>query len=361
MPMRGVEAGFLSAVFGDQVYAKTTPNTVKSPQSSSSNVQSAENALTPSVSPVLVLQDKNSKIGTKDNTADDANVDVSNSALVPKVSSWGAFDSTDGADSGQTTFYRVNAGDTWSWIAAHAGVNEVTVNTVLWANERKITDKLVTGEILLIPPISGLVYEVKSGDTCASIAKTYTVDPRDITDYNNLGVNCSIKNGDNLFLPNAEKSPESSKPAKKSSISKDIQYYGTYPTQNTKSVCYSLPKFDFVNPVPGYRLSQGFHDGCAVDLAIAKGTPIHAAASGEVIFAKMGYNGGFGGLVIIVHSGGVKTMYGHMSKIIVNAGDPVAQNDIIGNVGSTGHSTGPHVHFVVEGAFNSGVNGSWKY
>ncbi|HEU5114585.1 MAG TPA: M23 family metallopeptidase, partial [Candidatus Paceibacterota bacterium] len=83
------------------------------------------------------------------------------------------------------------------------------------------------------------------------------------------------------------------------------------------------------------------------------GTPIHAAASGVVIIARSGgYNGGYGSYVVISHPNGTQTLYAHMSKVIAHQGDAVEQGDLIGLVGSTGKSTGPHVHFEVRGAVN---------
>ena len=75
------------------------------------------------------------------------------------------------------------------------------------------------------------------------------------------------------------------------------------------------------------------------------GTPIAAAAAGTVIYA--GWLGGYGNLTVIDHGGGLATAYGHQSSIAVSVGEQVAQGQTIGNVGSTGHSTGPHLHFEV--------------
>jgi murein DD-endopeptidase MepM/ murein hydrolase activator NlpD len=85
------------------------------------------------------------------------------------------------------------------------------------------------------------------------------------------------------------------------------------------------------------------HEG--IDLGAAYGTPIAAAASGTVIYA--GWLGGYGNLTVIDHGGGLSTAYGHQSQIGVTVGQQVVQGQIIGNVGSTGHSTGPHLHFEV--------------
>ena len=169
------------------------------------------------------------------------------------------------------------------------------------------------------------------------------------------GLDAPLNVGDTLIIPNATKSEESDKPVKNlgASIAKDKQYYQNHPVQNLAGY--------FIDPVPGYRLSQGIHDNNAVDLAIAKGTPIHAAAAGVVLLARNGYNGGFGNVVIINHSNGTQTLYAHQSKIAIHTGDEVYQGEVIGYVGSTGHSTGPHLHFEVHGAQNPGADGSWKY
>jgi murein DD-endopeptidase MepM/ murein hydrolase activator NlpD len=108
-------------------------------------------------------------------------------------------------------------------------------------------------------------------------------------------------------------------------------------------------------PVPG-RMTSGFgerfhpilgyermHTG--VDLAAAMGTPIVAAADGRVVSA--GWHGGYGQLVAIAHTGGIETMYGHMSRIVAWSGEMVRQGQLIGYVGATGLATGPHLHYEV--------------
>jgi murein DD-endopeptidase MepM/ murein hydrolase activator NlpD len=105
----------------------------------------------------------------------------------------------------------------------------------------------------------------------------------------------------------------------------------------------------FIWPVQGV-LTSGFgwrwgrmHEG--IDLAVGVGTPVVAAASGTVIVA--GWLGGYGNLVVIDHGNGISTAYGHNTSVTVGVGQSVAQGQLISYSGSTGHSTGPHVHFEV--------------
>src|SRR5690606_7644327 len=80
-----------------------------------------------------------------------------------------------------------------------------------------------------------------------------------------------------------------------------------------------------------------------IDIANSRGTPVYAADSGKVI--STGYNGGYGNLVKIDHGGGMVTYYAHLSKIVVSSGSSVSKGQLIGYMGSTGRSTGPHLHF----------------
>ena len=102
------------------------------------------------------------------------------------------------------------------------------------------------------------------------------------------------------------------------------------------------------------------HGHNAVDLAIAYGTPIHAAAAGTVIIAKSNgaYNGGYGNFVMISHGNGSETLYAHMSKTAVSVGQQVSQGQTIGYIGMTGMTTGPHTHFEIRNAQNPFVDPS---
>ena len=109
----------------------------------------------------------------------------------------------------------------------------------------------------------------------------------------------------------------------------------------------------YIRPIAGGVKMQGLHGYNAIDIGTPVGTTLHAAASGVVIIARSsGWNGGYGSYIVISHYNGTQTVYGHLSHVFVNAGDTVTQGQVIGLTGNTGHSTGPHLHFEVRGAYN---------
>ncbi|MFA7310107.1 MAG: M23 family metallopeptidase, partial [Candidatus Paceibacterota bacterium] len=114
------------------------------------------------------------------------------------------------------------------------------------------------------------------------------------------------------------------------------------PTGNATQIGY------YMAPLSRYTETQGIHGYNGVDLAAPVGTPIMASANGDVIIAKAGgYNGGYGSYVVISHGNGSQTLYAHMSKVSTYDGAHVVQGQVIGYVGSTGKSTGAHVHFEI--------------
>ncbi len=237
-------------------------------------------------------------------------------------------------------YYLVQNGDTISTIARRFGL---TVNTLLWANNLTSFSLLHLGDRLTILPYSGVLYTVKKGDTLAKIALTYDVDLEKILSCNALGNSLSI--GQKIVIPGAKNISQyvaASKPATPSytgvSIIKDLI--------KNPSVKISGSKMTW--PTVGTRISQYFswrHVG--VDIANKIGTPIYAADSGTVVIAQGGYNGGYGNTIVIDHGGGIKTRYGHASKLFVKVGEKVEKGENIAAMGSTGNSTGPHLHFEV--------------
>ncbi|MFA6463751.1 MAG: M23 family metallopeptidase [Candidatus Paceibacterota bacterium] len=235
--------------------------------------------------------------------------------------------------------YTVKQGDTLSEIAALFNVSK---NTVLWANDLKSEKDLKPGDQLLILPVSGIEHTVVKGETLSSIAKKFGADSGDILSFNDLSSAKDLKVGMDIIIPGAEVAT----PNTSSKTSSGKTNYNSQP---------SAVSGYYIRPVSGGKRTQGLHGAChcGVDIASSVGTPIHSAANGTVILSrKGGWNGGYGNYVIIAHTNGTQTLYAHMSQTLVGTGDRVTQGQTIGLMGSSGNSTGSHIHFEIRGARN---------
>ena len=232
--------------------------------------------------------------------------------------------------------YKVADGDTVSTIAAQFGIS---ASTIIWANDLSASGRIKPGEEIVILPVSGVLHKVARGETIASIASVYGVEVKNIATFNGE----ALKAGETVVVPNAR--PISSTKPKASRPSS-----GTKPSE-TASNGY------FISPLANGLNWGKLHDGNAVDIAAACGTPIAAAATGVVTEtgSPASWNSGYGGFVRISHANGTATFYGHNSVNLVGVGDEVGQGSVIAKVGRTGQVrgiTGCHVHFGVSGARN---------
>lgn len=236
--------------------------------------------------------------------------------------------------SDQISVYVVREGDTLSQIA---DMFDVSANTIRWAND--LRGAITPGETLVILPISGIQYTIKKDDTIGSIAKKYDGDADEIRLYNGLDDEGLVV-GEQIVIPNGEIEAPKATPA---SSSGPRLTRGGGPTYAGY----------YRRPIDGGVISQRLHGYNAIDFATYAGAPIYAAASGQVIVSKgSGWNGGYGAYVVIKHGNGTQTLYAHNSGNAVAVGQWVEQGSVIGYVGSTGRSTGNHVHFEVRGATN---------
>jgi murein DD-endopeptidase MepM/ murein hydrolase activator NlpD len=245
------------------------------------------------------------------------------------------------------TEYTVQPGDALSFIASDFGVS---MDSILWANNLSSPDKIAPGQIIRIPPVTGIIHTVKQGDTISSIAKKYSADAAKILSFNDLNENTSLQLGTDIVVPDGTVST-----AKPASIAK-----GTVKSGFLSSVTSTAKKFAYLPDLGDYFLAptNGYdwgivHDRNGVDIANACGTPIYAAADGTAdIATSVGWNGGFGKYIKLVHTNGTETLYGHLSKLFIALGQTVTRGQEIGLMGTTGHSTGCHLHFEVHGARN---------
>ena len=251
---------------------------------------------------------------------------VEGSALAPEVGPLGTLSQIEERNH-EISIYIVREGDTLSQIAK---MFDVSINTIVWANDIK-AGKIREGQSLIILPISGIVHTVKSGDTVRAIALKYKADKDEILAYNGLSENEPLAIGDKITIPDAEIST---------------------PVNSSLSKFSSSGSGSFIRPTKGVK-TQGLHGYNGIDIGAPIGTPIIASREGSIIISKTsGWNGGYGKYVVIKHKNGVQTLYAHMNTVNVVVGESVSEGEMIGTVGNTGKSTGPHLHFEVRGAKN---------
>ncbi|MCK5027036.1 MAG: M23 family metallopeptidase [Candidatus Pacebacteria bacterium] len=239
-----------------------------------------------------------------------------------------------GPKSDQISVYVVRPGDSVSQIAKMFGVS---AKTIIWANDLNNEGIIQPDQTLVILPVSGVRHIVQKGETVASIAKKYDADTEEVMDFNGFEKNHILAVDDTVIVPGGEMQIEAP-----TSVARA---YVVAPAGSTQQVGY------YIRPVNGGVKTQGIHGYNAVDIAASHGTPILASANGEVILSKYAegnpWFGGYGNYVVIQHSNGAQTVYAHLSNNLVKRGWKVVQGQIIGYMGSTGRSTGTHLHFEI--------------
>ena len=224
--------------------------------------------------------------------------------------------------------YRVRSGD---MIGRIAEAFDVTQDTIISVNNIRSSRLLQIGTYLKIPTMPGILYTVKKdGETIDSIAEKYKVDGEKCSAVNHVALDSSLDAGTMVFVPDAQLDWVTRQEINGDLFRKPI-----------RARWYKSSSFGWrASPFTGAR---SYHSG--VDMACPMGTNIYAALPGKV--TATGYNSTYGNYVIIAHHSGYKTLYGHMSAILCVSGQYVTQDSRIGRVGSTGMSTGPHLHFTV--------------
>jgi murein DD-endopeptidase MepM/ murein hydrolase activator NlpD len=224
----------------------------------------------------------------------------------------------------QYSSYRIQRGDIIGHLATNFGLSQ---DTLISANGIKNSRLIQIGQVLKIPNQDGILYTVKTGDTLSAIAQKYESDPAAIIIANEL-FSDKIRSGGALFIPGAR--------------------LNWVERQEINGDLFIWPISGYISSPYGYRRSpftgnRQFHSG--LDIAQVAGTPIKAAMSGRV--SAVGWDDVLGNFVVVSHHSGYRTLYGHMSVIRVKSGAYVGTGERIGDVGSTGLSTGPHLHFMV--------------
>jgi murein DD-endopeptidase MepM/ murein hydrolase activator NlpD len=236
----------------------------------------------------------------------------------------------------KVTNYVIKNGDTL-WNIANAF--DLDVNSLFGSNKISETDVLKVGSTIRVPNQDGIFAAVKSGQTVKSLAAEYGIFEEAIRSANELGEDAALVAGKEIFLPGAKvmafvETPKGRKAVVKEKVNA-VKGFG-WPVVGKISSPFGWRR----DPVRGGR---DYHTG--LDIRAPAGRQVVASSAGKVVHA--GWMGGYGKTVVIQHPGGITTLYGHCSKLLVKAGTNVRRGERIALVGSTGRSTGNHVHFEV--------------
>lgn len=244
------------------------------------------------------------------------------------------------SDIKQATVYTVASGDT---IAGIAEQHNVSVNTILWANGLRSNDILKVGDHLTILPTTGVLHTVRSGDTLSAIASRYDVAAEEIIKYNRLSADgAKLSIGQKVIVPGGELGQSVTAP---DIVSRDTRVAQRDVDGPTPEPVEDLAE-GFQWPTTTNHISQYFRWGhTGIDIDNRSRPSVFASQPGTVEFA--GWLGGYGNLIILNHGGGLQTYYAHLDRFYASVGDTVAKGAAIGKMGSTGRSTGPHLHFEV--------------
>ncbi|WP_024655535.1 peptidoglycan DD-metalloendopeptidase family protein [Borrelia hispanica] len=221
--------------------------------------------------------------------------------------------------------HKIKPGETLSHIASRYNI---TSETLISYNDIKDVRNIKPNVIINVPNMKGILYTVGKNDSLSSIAKKYKIPKVDILDANNLD-NEVLSLGQKLFVPGGK-------------MSKDL-------LRNALGETFLFPTRGIITSGYGYRPDPftktiSFHNG--IDIANVANTPVVATKEGIVVTAGFSV-GGYGKYIVIAHNNGFQTLYAHLGSFAVRVGDRVSRGQMIGRMGSTGYSTGNHLHFTI--------------
>lgn len=247
--------------------------------------------------------------------------------------------------------YTVDKGDSVFEIARKF---KIKPETVLWANYDQLNDNpdtIALGMQLKIPPVNGVLYQWAEGDTVEAIAARFEANPMDILTWsaNQIDlVDQKLPAGSLVMIPNGHREYRQwvipTIPRGNAGVSKSI--YGAGACEGSLDGAFGSGSF--IWPAGNHSLSgNDYWDGhLGIDIAAGEGASVYAADAGVVVYAGWA-NGGYGYMVMIDHGNGYQTLYAHLSSVVANCGQSVGKGATIGLAGSTGNSTGAHLHFEV--------------
>lgn len=249
----------------------------------------------------------------------------------------------------EVIMYTIESGDSVFGIAQKFNLKP---ETILWANKDTLNDDphmISVGLELRIPPVDGVYYLWKEGDTLEKVANDLKVDPEEILNWTPNHIDRTdpeISAETYVMVPNGQREFQQwvvpTIPRGPAGVN------GTIPGACDTSAGGAYGTGTFIWPTNNRFISgNDYWSGhLAIDIGAVTGDSVYASDSGVVVYAGS-ISGGYGNMVMIDHGNGYQTLYAHLSAVRVRCGQSVYQGNIIGAAGSTGNSTGPHLHFEV--------------
>jgi len=257
--------------------------------------------------------------------------------------------------------YTVSGGDSIFGIAQYFNIQP---ETVLWSNYDVLKDNphaISAGMVIKIPPVDGIYYQWKEGDTVESVASEFDIEPNKILSFsgNRFDLTNPVVDPDDwVMLPEGKREFQQwiipVMPRGAAGVSAGL--YGGGACPGGYEGLYGSGAFIWPTINHGISGNDYWSGHLAIDIGAALGEPISASDAGVVVFAGWA-SGGYGYTVAIDHGNGYQTLYAHLSSVIVNCGQSVVQGGTIGYGGSTGNSTGPHLHFEIR--YQGGFVNPW--
>jgi murein DD-endopeptidase MepM/ murein hydrolase activator NlpD len=325
-----IMAGLVQSEFGDLGEDELIEETADEGNQFSSLSQSYSDDLTAIKSQQQTIIKSPDELGEEDNLA---TINQEGSAIIkPEI----ATTKTTKQPRAEIIYYTIKPGDTISTIADEFSIS---VNTILWENNLSAYSLIRPGNQLTILPITGVTHSVAKGENIGQIAQKYGIEENKILEANNLTGADKLAVGKKLVIPGGRKISYTTTVA--------TSYTGLSAIKDLIIPPAAQPAINKMNwPTEGHRITQYYSwRHLAIDIANKIGTPLYAADTGVVEYA--GWSTGYGNNIVINHGGGKKTRYAHLSQSYVKKGQEVDKGDTIGAMGSTGWSTGSHLHFEV--------------
>jgi murein DD-endopeptidase MepM/ murein hydrolase activator NlpD len=257
--------------------------------------------------------------------------------------------------------YEVEFGDSVFGIAEQF---EITPETLLWANYDILNDNpdfLEPGMVLDVPPINGVYYQWQAADSLEGVAAVFEADLQAILNWAGNDIDLSepqIAPGEWLMIPGGQREfrqwviPEI--PRGNAGVSRSL--YGPGACEGSYEGAFGSGAFIWPSPLQDLVGNDYWSGHLGIDIASGEGVGVYAADSGVVVFSGWA-NGGYGYMVMIDHGNGYQTLYAHLSQVVATCGSSVSQGQTIAYGGSSGNSTGPHLHFEIR--FEGGFVNPW--